>query len=219
MRHLAISLILAFIIQVAPAIDPECENITNIIGYAVVSFDSNTVLPFFAQPNSSKQPVQLIRFYNDSAVNSLRFRAEGNKTYSLLRPEMHHLDYSIFELPVRSKRNGWLEVIVDQQKWITLWVEETQTVRFVNWLSRMQQAFSVERKSPQTNPLRFRSTGDAKEVELKGRDCFKVTQMQGNWIRVVQQDYCEQDSSSSASGWIKWRDERGCLLISIHPFA
>jgi len=32
--------------------------------------------------------------------------------------------------------------------------------------------------------------------------------MQGNWINVVQQDYCDGVSTSPVSGWLKWRDEQ-----------
>src|SRR5262245_42999425 len=132
MTRLATLLILALSTQLALATDRECESISNVLGFAVVSFDETTVVSFFAAPDSSIQPAQIIRFYNDPTINSLRFRAEGKETYSSLRPEAHHLDYFIFELPVRSRRNGWLEVEVDEEKSKTLFVQENQTVRFFN---------------------------------------------------------------------------------------
>lgn len=219
MIRLVIIFILALFTQVTAATDRECENTADVLGYAAVSFDSTTVLPFFAKADSSEQPVQVLRFFNDAAINSLSFRAEGKDVYSLLRPEMHKLDYSVFELPVRSKHDGWLEVVVDSQTHKTLWARENQTVRFISWLSKMQKAFSVEREDPRTNPIRIEPAGDAKEVKPNGKDCFKVNQMRGNWIKVVQQNHCDGSPRSLVSGWIRWRDEKGCLLVSIYPFA
>jgi hypothetical protein len=220
MIQLATILVLSLCAQAVTTTDRgECENTSNIRGFAAVSFKETTVLSFFAEPNSSKQPAQVIRFYNDLNINSLSFRAEGKETYSLLRPEAHKLDYSKFELPVRSRRDGWLEVEVDEQGGKTLFVQENQAVRFFDWLSYLQESFSVERKRPEDNPLRVKPAGNAVKVKLRGRDCFEVKRMQGNWINVIQKDHCDGDSNPPVSGWLKWRDERGCLLIMIYPFA
>jgi len=197
----------------------ECENTSKVIGFGVVSFDEKTVLPFFADSDASKQPVQVVRFYHEPAINSLSFRVEGKGSYSLLRPEGHKLDYSIFDLPVRSKRDGWLEVLADQESGKTLWVREDQTVRFADWLSKMQGAFAVARVDRAGNPLRAEPAGTGNEVKITGRDCFKVSEMRGDWIRVVQQDICNGRSSSRGSGWVRWRDTQGCLLMEIFPFA
>lgn len=102
----------------------ECENTSGVIGFGVVSFGEKTAIPFFAHPVASKRPVQVVRFYHEPAVNSLSFRAEGKEAYSLLRPEAHKLDYDIFDLPVRARRDGWLEVVADEESGRTLWVRE-----------------------------------------------------------------------------------------------
>jgi hypothetical protein len=217
MARLIAILLLCVFTQVTVVSARECDNIKNILGVAVVSFDSTTVLRFFAKPDSSKPPVQVIRFFNDSTTNSLSFRVEGNDRYSLLRPESHKLDYFIFELLVRSRRNGWLEVVVDQTG-KKLWVGEGQTVRFTNWLSKMRKSFAVGRIDPTANPLRIKPTGSAKELMLKGvADRFTVGQMKGNWISVIPQS--NGIRGSSVVGWIRWRNSRGCLLVSIFSFA
>jgi hypothetical protein len=216
-RLIAILLLCVFT-QVTVVSARECDNIKNILGVAVVSFDSTTVLRFFAKPDSSKQPVQVIRFFNDSTTKSLSFRVEGNDRYSWLRPESHKLDYFIFELLVRSRRNGWLEVVVDQTG-KTLWVGEGKTIRFTNWLSKMRKSFAVGRIDPASNPLRITPAGGAIKLKLQGPDCLTVARMTGDWIRVIRQNRCDGASGSSVVGWIRWRSTQGCLLISIFPFA
>ena len=197
----------------------ECENTSKVIGFGVVSFNEKTVIPFFADSDASKQPVQVVRFYHEPATNSLSFRVEGEGSYSLLRPRGHKLDYFIFDLPVRARRDGWLEVVADQESGKTLWVREDQTIRFADWLTKMRGAFAVARFEPGANPLRSEPSESASEVEMMGRDCFKVSEMRGDWIRVVQQVHCAGVSGPARSGWVRWRDNQGCLLMQIFPFA
>jgi hypothetical protein len=215
----AIVIVLALSVRLAPAADRVCENVSNVIGLATINFDSTTVLPLFAQPSSTEQPVEVLRFYYDPATKSDTFRAEKSGIYPLLRPEMHKLSYSLFELPVRSKRSGWLEVVVDERKAETLWVNESETVRFLDWLSKMRSSFAVEPRNPKANPLLARPAEGAREVKVKGRGCFTVERMQGDWIKVIRQHDCDGVPIQSVSGWVKWRDGRGCLLVSIYPFA
>lgn len=200
----------------------ECEaasDTSKVIGFGVVSFNEKTVIPFFADSDASKQPVQVVRFYHEPATNSLSFRVEGEGSYSLLRPGGHKLDYFIFDLPVQARRDGWLEVVADQESGKTLWVREDQTIRFADWLTKMRGAFAVERFELEGNPLRSKPAEAASEVKIIGRDCFKVSEIKGDWIKVIQQDVCNGESSSSASGWVRWRDSQGCLLMWIYPFA
>lgn len=196
----------------------ECQNTSDILGFAVIHFDETTVIPFYPGSDSAKRPVQVVRFYDEPSTNSLSFRVEGKESYPLLRPEAHKLDYFIFDLPVRSRQDGWLEVVVDQKSRKMLFVQENQVVRFVDWLSKMQRAFAVERLNRE-NPLRSAPNEAADEVEVTGRDCFKVNEMTEDWIQVIQQDICNGKPKSNASGWIRWRDRQGCLLVQIYPFA
>lgn len=197
----------------------KCENIASIIGAAEIGFDESTVLYFFEGPDSRFPPAQTIRFYNDTNLKMLSFRAEGSRPYFELDPERHKLDYSLFDLAVKDRRSGWLEVVVGKQSDETLWLKESKVVRFRDWLARMKEAFAVGRKNPRSNPLRAEPNADAEEITFAGSDCFKVRQMKGDWVRVELQKHCSEGNERSVSGWIRWRDENSCLLIDIFPFA
>ena len=203
----------------SPELELECQNVTDILGFADISFDATTVLYFFDKPDASEKPAQTLRFYNDTTINSYSFRAEGEKSYSALRPEAHKLDYDIFNLAVVNRRNGWLKVVVGEQKNKTLWLKEGKLVRFKDWLQDMKEAFAVGRIKSTINPLRAKPDATAKEVSFNGRDCFKVEEMKGDWIKVTLQDHCSDAPKQSVSGWLRWRDENGCLLVEIFPFA
>jgi len=196
-----------------------CENVADVLGFADISFDATTVIYFYAKPNTSENPAQTLRFYEDKTINSLSFRSEGEKSYSLLNPERYKLDYSIFDLNVKSRRNGWLEVKVDEQTNETLWLQESKSVRFENWQQVMKEAFAIGRINTEINPLRTKPNLTARIIDFNESDCLKFEQMQGDWIKVTQSTHCNTDLNSKPSGWIRWRDENGCLLIEIFPFA
>ncbi|MBA3634554.1 MAG: hypothetical protein H0W58_17370 [Acidobacteria bacterium] len=106
--------------QETPLPELECENITGILGSAYINFDATTVLYFYDKPDTSQTPAQTLRFYEDTTSKMYSFRAEGEKSYFELNPERHKLDYFLFDLAVKSRRNGWLEVVVGEQKDETL---------------------------------------------------------------------------------------------------
>ena len=203
----------------SPELELECQNVVGTLGFADISFDASTVIRFYAKPDTSEQPAQTLRFYDDTVLKMFSFRAEGGKSYSLLRPEVHKLDYFLFDLAVKSWRKGWLEVVVDDQTNETLWVQESKVVRFEDWLQNMKNSFAIGRLIPENNPVRVKPDATAKEINFSGRGCFKVEQMQGDWIRVVEQSHCSDTPNQSVSGWLRWRDESGCLLVEIFPFA
>ena len=205
--------------QETPAPKFECENITGIIGTADISFDATTVLYFYDKPDERQTPAQTLRFYNDTNLKMFSFRAEGEKSYFELNPERHKLDYSLFDLAVKSRRNGWLEVIVGEQKNETLWLKEGKAVQFKVWLRDMKESFAVGSKDSKSNPLRAEPNANAKEIHFAGIDCFKVKDMKGDWIQVELQNHCSEAPEQSVSGWLRWRDKNGCLLVEIFPFA
>jgi len=205
--------------QETPLPELECENITGILGSAYINFDAKTVLYFYDKPDASQTPAQTLRFYEDTALKMYTFRAEGEKSYFELNPERHKLDYFLFDLAVKSRRNGWLEVVVGEQKNETLWLKESKAVQFKDWLRDMKESFAVGRKDSKVNPLRAKPDANAKEITFVGRDCFEVKDMKGDWIRVELQNHCSDAPKQSVSGWLRWRDENGCLLVEIFPFA
>jgi hypothetical protein len=203
----------------SPFPELKCENISGIIGSADIDFDASTVLYFYNQPDSSQPPAQTLRFYDDDSLKMYSFRAEGERPYFELNPERHKLDYSLFDLAVRSRREGWLEVVVGEQNNETLWLKEGKHVRLRDWLRSMKGAFAVGRRDAKTNPLHTKPDATAQVLRFNGRDCFKVEDMQGDWIKVVLQNHCSDAPEQSVVGWLRWRDENDCLLVEIFPFA
>jgi hypothetical protein len=196
----------------------ECQNIKGIIGSANISFGGKTVLHFYEIPNTSQSPAQTLRFYEDKKLKMDSFKAEGRKSYNLLNPEMHKLDYYIFDLAVKNRRNGWLEVIVDNKTNETLWLQENKDVKFKDWLQDMKTSFAIGRLNKESNPLLTKPAAMAERVVFKGDESFEVTEIKGNWIKVNSKNLPSETTKKSVSGWIRWRND-DCLLIEMYPFA
>ncbi len=197
----------------------ECENTVGVVGFADISFDATTVLRFYDKPEAPTAPAQTLGFYRDEALKMDSFKAEGKRTYSLLRPEVHKLDYYLFDLAVKRRNTGWLEIQVDDETKETLWLQESKTVKFQDWLQKLKSSFAVGRRTKDSNPLRMQPDSKSEEVSFLGNDCFAVVEMRGDWIQVNIQNHCTDAPKQSVSGWLRWRDDNGCLLVEIFPFA
>lgn len=197
----------------------ECQNIKDIIGSADISFDGKTVLNFYEKPNVMQSPAQTLRFYEDKELKMDSFKAEGNKSYNLLKPDSHKLDYYIFNLAVKNRRNGWLEILVDDQSNETLWLQENKTVKFKDWLQDMKTSFAIGRLYKENNPLHTKSDATAEIVNFDGDDSFNVIEMKGDWIKVNSKNLPSETTKKPVFGWIRWRDKNDCLLIEMYPFA
>ncbi|MEJ7847347.1 MAG: hypothetical protein WKF92_04570 [Pyrinomonadaceae bacterium] len=90
------------------------------------------------------------------------------------------MDYFLFDLAVKSRSNGWLEVVVGEQKNETLWLKESKAVQFTDWLRVMKESFAVGRRDSKADSLRAEPNANAKEINFLGRDCFKVKEMKGD---------------------------------------
>lgn len=199
--------------------DIECQNIKDIIGSADISFDGKTIINFYEKPATSQTPAQTLRFYEDKELKMDSFRAEGKKFYNLLNPDRHKLDYYIFNLAVKSERNGWLEVIVDDQTKETLWLQENKDVEFKDWFQKMKTSFAIGRLNKQNNALLTKYDGTGEMVIFEESEAFDVIEMKGDWIKVNSKNLSNEKKNKSVSGWIRWRDENSCLSVEIFPFA
>lgn len=198
--------------------DVECQNINGIIGSADISFDGKTVLQFYEKPNASQSPAQTLRFYEDKELKMDSFKAEGEKSYNLLNPDVHKLDYYLFNLPAKTRLNGWLEVVVDDGTNETLWLKESKNVEFKDWLQDMKTSFAIGRLNKENNPLLTKPDPTAQKVIFDGDESFDVIEMKGDWIKVNSKNLPSETTKISITGWIRWRDNN-CLLIEMYPFA
>lgn len=199
--------------------NPECIDTKQIIGRTDISFDEKTILNFYEKPEITESPAQTLRFYNDTELKIFSFKPEGTKSYNRLRPEVHKLDYLIFNLAVKSTQSGWLEVIADDQTSETLWLQESKNVKFKDWLEDMKSSFAIGRLNKKDNQIFSKPDSKSEKVIYKGDESFAVAEMKDDWIKINSQNDPTENDKPIVSGWIRWRDKNGCLLIEIFPIA
>ena len=184
------------------------------IGLVSINFDDKTVLHFFTSPND-KLPKRTIQFFNDPEINSWNIR-NLIKQKEWLKPELLWLDYSSFIFRYLEIKDDWLKVIVNNENGETLWLKKSELTIIRDWENYLKEMFGVERLANQQQKIRSLPNDTSKEVLYKGKDCFQVKSMKGDWVEIFTADYCDESYTDSKtkikSGWIKWR-HGGRLLI------
>lgn len=183
------------------------------IGFASVEFEANTTLNFYSS-SDSQQPSKQVKFINNEEINSITFQ-DNDEVQNWLNPETLWLDYYQFILRVVNKREGWLEVVVNETNKNTLWIKDDKNITYRTWGAYLKDLFNIERKDTIEQKL-FSAPNSNKQIEYSGMDCFKVIKIEDEWIQVTSHPYCdsfENWTTKIDSAWIKWK-KNDTLLIN-----
>jgi len=176
------------------------------IGLVDVNFDDKTVIHFYKTPRVTS-PSRTIKFFDDKSINSWNI-VDLQSARTWLAPESLWLDYHSFVFRCIAKRAGWLQVIVNNRTGESFWIRSSQKIRFSTWDSFLKRMFSITRNDRFPQKLRAEPSDTAQEIRFRGRDCFDVIAMRGDWVRVKQAGHCESPDKRFRSGWIRWRRGR-----------
>lgn len=180
------------------------------IGVIKVNFDDKTVIDLYDRPADSS-PARTIRFFNDESKRSWSI-VDLKSVQRWLVPESLWLDYTSFVFRCLAKHKGWLQVVANNRTGKTYWIKSSPKLAFETWEVFLKGMFSVARDHRFPQKLRRSPSDVSSEVRFRGRDCFDVTEMRGDWIRVTQAGHCEERDSSFRSGWLQWRRGRTLLI-------
>jgi hypothetical protein len=184
-------------------------------GIVKIEFNDKTILDFYNEP-TDKVYSKRIEFFDDKTINSWNIKnLETQKSW--LNPEVLWLDYFEFNFRCKSTKADWLELIVNNETGMTLWVKRTVVTKYLTWEKYLKGMFSVDRLMDYKQNIRKEPNDTAEEIKYEGRDCFKVMSLSGDWIEIFTTDYCDEGKNKDKikSGWIKWRDGNK-LLIEYH---
>jgi len=184
------------------------------LGLVSINFDDKTTLHFYSTPEE-KDPKRTIQFFDDETINSWNIR-DLTKHKEWLRPEVLWLDYSSFVFRCLTVNDSWLKVIVNNETEETLWLKRSDLTTFRDWENYLKEMFGVTRLSDHPQTIRSLPTTNSEEIFYKGKDCFQVKSMKGEWIEIFTADYCDESYTDSKteikSGWIKWRQGSELLI-------
>jgi len=184
------------------------------IGVVAINFNDTTLLNFYLTP-TNKEPEKTLEFFNDTSINSWNIR-NLDKQREWLRPEVLWLDYSLLFFRCKSEKNGWFQLIVNNDNGKTYWLKKTELTNLSTWETYLKEMFGVARLADRTQVIRKSPSDTSEEIKYTGEDCFQVKSMQGDWIEIFSPTYCVNGYTDSKtkikSGWIKWRQGNNLLI-------
>jgi hypothetical protein len=181
-------------------------------GIVKIEFNDKTVVDFYKKP-TDKTPYKRIEFFEDKTINSWNIKnLETERVW--LNPEVLWLDYFQFNFRCKATAPGWLELIVNNENGMTLWVKRTKATLYLTWEEYLKDMFGVDRRADYKQKIRKQPSDTADEIKYEGRDCFKVKSLKGNWIEIISTDHCNDGNSKTKiiTGWIKWREGDNLLI-------
>jgi hypothetical protein len=176
------------------------------IGIVKIEFDTKTIIDFYKLP-TDKSHYKRIEFFDDKEIKTWNIKnLEVERTW--LKPELLWVDYSQFNFRCKSITNDWLELIVNNENGMTLWIKQTKATKYLTWEEYLKGMFGVERREDYKQKIRMLPNDTSDEIKYEGRDCFEVKSLKGDWIEINSTDQCDEGDNKIKidSGWIKWRD-------------
>lgn len=184
-------------------------------GIVKIAFNEKTVIDFYEKP-TDKDYFKRIEFFDDKETNSWSIKnLEAERAW--LKPEMIWLDYSQFNFRCKSTTTDWLQLVVNNESGLTLWIKRTKTTSYLTWEDYLKNASLVERLNESKQKIRRIPDNSGEEIRYEGQDCFQVKSLKGDWIEIFTPDHCDEvdPKNKVKSGWIKWRD-RNKLIIDYY---
>jgi hypothetical protein len=183
-------------------------------GLLSVSFNEETVLFFYNNPGD-KVPAKNIEFFNDKSINS--WNIKNLKTQKeWLNPEVLWLDYSPLVFRVKTVKDPWFQVVVNNTTGKYYWIKTNKSTSFLTWQGFLKDKFGVSRLTALKQKIRKLPSLQSTEIFYKGKDCFQVKSMKGDWIEIFSAEYCDDSYTDTKnkvkSGWIKWREGNKLLI-------
>jgi hypothetical protein len=181
-------------------------------GIVKIEFNDKTVVDFYKRPTDKTQHKR-IEFFNDKGINGWNIKnLETERTW--LKPEVLWLDYSQFNFRCKSTTTDWLELIVNNENGLTLWVKRTTETKYLTWEEYLKGMFAVDRLEDHKQKVRKQPIDTSAEIEYEGRDCFEVKSLKGDWMEIISTDHCDEGNNKTKidSGWIRWRNGDKLLI-------
>jgi hypothetical protein len=178
------------------------------LGMAKPDFFTKKVLYLYSGPNLEK-PVS-----DHTPTDSLVFAQTEHHQYTIIYappwfiPAHMKMDYEILYLKIISRSRDWLQVEVNSQTGLSVWIDANE-VKVIYWPEFLLNVFSIENPDPKMNPLRVRPLPHAGIWQGGEFEWMAPIFINENWIKVALMD---KDMKKVSEAWIKWHDEDQLLI-------
>jgi hypothetical protein len=128
-------------------------------------------------------------------------------------PEVLWLDYSPLVFRLKASNDKFAQVIVNNATGKSYWIKTNKSMTSLTWQAFLQDKFGVSRINASKQKIKKLPSANSADLNYKGKDCFQVKSMKGDWIEIFTADYCDTDNKTKIkSGWIKWRNNNKLLI-------
>ena len=113
-----------------------------------------------------------------------------------------------------TKENNWMEVVVNNSTGKTYWIKEKEEHIFNDWTKYLQKAACIIRLNAANN-LCEQPDEISKTINIKGKDCFSVKSMKGDWLEInipVEQISDFDKQAKAKSFWLRWKKGNDILI-------
>jgi hypothetical protein len=114
-----------------------------------------------------------------------------------------------FCLPVMAKKRGWLKVIIDDSE-RTGWLEMGRGWEFSSW-----EHFLANRQAAMLKGIRKDYYLLHKEAAVRAEPVGTVEKGPLIQLQQIDREWARVESGNGLSGWLRWRDENGRLLLTV----
>jgi hypothetical protein len=204
MRHLAV--IASIFLYISTNAQP-------IIGEGLVKiqFDDKPVIDLYRKPTDQTFN-RRIEFYRDSISKGIKIK-NFEEVSHWLKPEVLWLDDFQFNFRVKTVKQDWFEVVVNNETGHTFWIRNDRSTKFRSWEDYFRDMPTISRDPYNKQKIRNRPDEKADEIKYEGQDCFQVKSLQGNWVEIFTPPTCDALALTKiSSGWIKWRSGNRILI-------
>ena len=160
--------------------------------------------------------------YDDKSINAHNIKITNHvqpvkATNKWFKPFALHLDYYLFYLQVVKVENDWMEIIVNEDSNLKLWLRKTSSLTYLDWNNFLLNLVAVIPKNIETNPLRVAPKVNGEKVKNPLIDCLQPAMVKDNWLQVkidptVCDRYEELKDKNLEGGYIRWRKGNKLLI-------
>jgi hypothetical protein len=173
-------------------------NTNEYIGVVLVNDQSHSDAPEFGFTDYNEDLTKWKDVQFSSSLNKLDY----------IGPFLFNYDNYILIFRCLEHKNGFNKVVINEATHTIKLISTKETnLIFHNWEQHLlKDVFSID-FNEKKNPVREEAKESSVQLSFSQEAIFHPAKIEGDWLKVKDDDGKE--------GWIKWRDEKGILLINL----
>jgi hypothetical protein len=148
-----------------------------------------------------------IIIYNSDGSKWKEFEFTDNFSDSSISPFAEKPENSLLVFRVVGEKDGMYAIKVNEKLDEIKYMKPNETFfEYQTWQQNILKAFSIEFNEA-VNPLKLNPDSKSTTIPYDDEQFYHPVSIQGDWLKVKD--------GNNTIGWLRWRDEKGMLVIEI----